>query len=66
MVGCDYPREYGGGGRNDCQRIANEEMQRVGTPYFPNVIGLGMAAPTIFHHAQEPLKRQLLPGIAVG
>ncbi len=66
LVGCDYPREYGGGGRSDCQRIANEEMQRIGTPYFPNVIGLGMAAPTIFHHAQEPLKRQLLPRLLSG
>jgi len=66
LVGCDYPLEYGGGGRKDCQRVANEEMQRIGTPYFPNVIGLGMAAPTVFHHAPEALKRQLLPRLFSG
>ena len=30
-------------------------------PYFPNVIGLGMAAPTIFYHASDELKQKLLP-----
>lgn len=61
LVGCDYPLACGGGGRNDCQRIANEEMQKVKLPYFPNVIGLGMAAPTIFYHATDELKQTLLP-----
>ena len=28
LVGCDYPVEMGGGGKNDCQRIANEEMKK--------------------------------------
>jgi alkylation response protein AidB-like acyl-CoA dehydrogenase len=41
-------------------------MQRIGTPYFPNVIGLGMAAPTIFHHGSEQLKRELLPKLLSG
>jgi alkylation response protein AidB-like acyl-CoA dehydrogenase len=66
LVGCDYPVEYGGGGRTDSQRIANEEMQRVATPYMPNIIGLGMAAPTIYHHAQESVKAQLLPKLFSG
>jgi len=61
LVGCDYPLDCGGGGRNGCQRIANEEMQKVKLPYFPNVIGLGMAAPTIFYHASNDLKQKLLP-----
>lgn len=63
LVGCDYPNEYGGGGRNNCQRIANEEMQKAGRPYFPNIIALGMAAPTLYHHAPEELKRRFLPKI---
>jgi len=63
LVGCDYPKEYGGGGRINCQRIANEEMQQAGTPYFPNVIALGMAAPTIFHHGSEELKKRFIPKI---
>jgi alkylation response protein AidB-like acyl-CoA dehydrogenase len=66
LVGCDYPEEVGGGGRNDCQRVANEEMIRARTPYFPNIIGLGMAAPTVLHHGQEALKRDLLPRLFSG
>ena len=66
LVGCDYPEAVGGGGRTDCQRIANEELLAARTPYFPNVIGLGMAAPTIFHHASDALKTQLLPRLFSG
>jgi hypothetical protein len=66
MVGCDYPQEVGGGGRTDCQRVANEEMIRARTPYMPNVIGLGMAAPTVFYHGQEALKQRLLPRLFSG
>lgn len=66
LVGCDYPVEMGGGGRKDCQRIANEEMLRARTPFFPNVIGLGMAAPTVFYHGQEELKQRLLPRLFSG
>jgi alkylation response protein AidB-like acyl-CoA dehydrogenase len=66
LVGCDYPEAYGGGGRTDCQRIANEELLAARTPYFPNIIGLGMAAPTVLHHGQEPLKQDLLPRLFSG
>lgn len=66
LVGCDYPVAVGGGGHNDCQRIANEEMIRARTPYFPNVIGLGMAAPTVLYHGQEALKERLLPRLFSG
>jgi alkylation response protein AidB-like acyl-CoA dehydrogenase len=66
LVGCDYPVECGGGGRNDCQRVANAEMAAVKTPYFPNVIGLGMAAPTVFFHAREEKKAELLPRLFSG
>jgi alkylation response protein AidB-like acyl-CoA dehydrogenase len=66
LVGCDYPIAYGGGGRANCQRIANEEMLRAKTPYMPNIIGLGMAAPTLLHHGQEELKKHLLPRLFSG
>ncbi|KAA1193924.1 acyl-CoA dehydrogenase [Pseudohalioglobus sediminis] len=66
LVGCDYPEAVGGRGMTDCQRIANEEMMRARTPYFPNVIGLGMAAPTVFYHGQEALKERLLPRLFSG
>jgi alkylation response protein AidB-like acyl-CoA dehydrogenase len=66
LVGCDYPQDVGGGGRQDCQRVANEEMLAARTPYFPNIIGLGMAAPTVFYHGQDELKRRLLPRLFSG
>lgn len=66
LVGCDYPTEFGGGGREKCQAIANQEMMRAGTPIFPGVIGLGMAAPTIFFHGNDDLKRARLPSLFSG
>lgn len=66
LVGCDYPESVGGGGRTGCQRIANEEMRAARTPYFPNLVGLGMAAATIFYHGQEALKQRLLPPLFSG
>jgi alkylation response protein AidB-like acyl-CoA dehydrogenase len=66
LVGCDYAKEAGGGGRTECQTIANQEMQRAKTPYFPNIIGLGMAAPTVYFHGQEEVKNTLLPALLSG
>lgn len=66
LVGCDYPSCYGGGGMTDCQRIANEEMLKRPTCFFPNVVGLGMAAPAICHHGTEAQKRTFLPKIFSG
>jgi alkylation response protein AidB-like acyl-CoA dehydrogenase len=61
LIGCDYPLEEGGGGRTDCQRIANQEMQRAGRPFLPNILGLGMAAPTIHFHGNRFQRETLLP-----
>ena len=61
LVGCDYPVAEGGGGRNDCQIIANQEMQAANKPFFPNALGLGMAAPTIHVHGQQSVRESLLP-----
>jgi alkylation response protein AidB-like acyl-CoA dehydrogenase len=66
LVGCDYPVEYGGGGRTRCQSVANQEMMRARTPILPGIIGLGMAAPTIFFHGSDSLKKQLLPKLFSG
>jgi alkylation response protein AidB-like acyl-CoA dehydrogenase len=63
LVGCDYPRVYGGGGRSDCQRIANQEMVRASVPFLINIVGLGMAAPTILHHGSEENRRRFIPKI---
>lgn len=61
LVGCDYPVSEGGAGRNNCQLIANQEMQAANKPFFPNILGLGMAAPTIHLHGQQQIKERLLP-----
>jgi len=61
LVGTDYPKEYGGHGYKGFQSIATQEMGRAGVPYMVNVIGLGMAAPTILVHGTEEQKRRYLP-----
>ncbi len=66
LIGCDYPKEYGGGGKDNLQRIANEEMKRARTPFLIQAIGLGMVAPTILHHGTEELKRRYIPKILSG
>ena len=66
LVGCDYPTDFGGGGLEKCQAIANQEMMKAKTPIFPGVIGLGMAAPTIFFHGSDELKRARLPNLFSG
>jgi alkylation response protein AidB-like acyl-CoA dehydrogenase len=66
LIGCDYPKEYGGGGHRGFQRIASAELARANVPYFINVIGLGMAAPTILHHGTEEQKRRFLPPLLSG
>jgi alkylation response protein AidB-like acyl-CoA dehydrogenase len=66
LIGCDYPIEYGGGGRKNCQTIANQEMLRAKTPVFAGAIGLGMAAPVIFLHGTKELKKRLLPPLFSG
>ena len=61
LIGCDYPKEYGGGGHKGFQQIASQEMGRAQVPYMINVIGLSMAAPTILNHGTEEQKRRFLP-----
>ncbi|MFN8543777.1 MAG: acyl-CoA dehydrogenase family protein [Candidatus Binatia bacterium] len=61
LVGTDYPKAYGGAGHTGFQTIASQEMGRAGVPFMINVIGLGMAAPTILVHGTEEQKRRYLP-----
>ncbi len=61
LVGADIPTEYGGGGHDGFQRIANVEMGRAGTPFMLNVIALNMAIPTILVHGTEEQKRLFVP-----
>jgi len=61
LVGADLPKEYGGGGHQGFQRIANREMSLAGTPYMLNVVALSMAIPTILVHGTEEQKRRFVP-----
>ena len=60
LVGADIPKEYGGGGHQGFQRIANREMSLAGTPYMLNVVALSMAVPTILVHGSEEQKRRFV------
>lgn len=66
LIGCDYPTEFGGGGHQGFQRIANQELALAGVPYFMNVVGLGMAAPTILVHGTDEQKKKFIPGALSG
>ena len=62
LVGCSYPKEYGGWGMPEFQHIADQELVRARAPFLLNLVALNMAAPTIFHHGTEEQKRRFLPG----
>lgn len=66
LVGADYPTEYGGGGHEGFQRIANMEMGRAKVPFLINIVGLNMAAPTILVHGTEEQKERFIPGCLSG
>ena len=61
LVGADLPKEYGGGGHQGFQRIANREMSLAGTPYMVNVVALSMAIPTLLVHGTEDQKKRFIP-----
>ncbi len=60
LIGADVPSEYGGGGHEGFQRIANQEMARAGTPFMINIVALNMAVPTILVHGTEEQKKRFV------
>jgi len=62
LIGCDYPKVYGGGGHDGFQRIANQAIAKARVPFMLNVVGLNMAAPTILVHGTEEQKQRFIPG----
>ena len=64
LVGCDYPG-LGGGGRTDCQRVANEEMQAA-RAVLSQRDWPGYGGADSVHHAREDVKRELLPRLFSG
>jgi alkylation response protein AidB-like acyl-CoA dehydrogenase len=64
FVAVTWPEEYGGkSAPYSHQAIILEEFARAGAPNHMNVIGLGMAGPTILAHGTEEQKRRYLPKI---
>ena len=63
-AGLTWPKEYGGSGAPyPHQAIFLEETARAEAPQHMNVIGLGMAGPTIIAHGTEEQKARYLPKI---
>jgi alkylation response protein AidB-like acyl-CoA dehydrogenase len=63
-AGLTWPVEYGGrGAPYPHQAIFLEETARAEAPQHMNVIGLGMAGPTIIAHGTEEQKQRYLPKI---
>lgn len=66
-VGVGWPEEYGGRGAPFSQAaIYNEEMALAKAPHVANVIGLGMAGPTIMSVGTADQKLRYLPKILSG
>src|SRR5207248_10444990 len=60
-----WPREYGGAGIEPRQaKVVNEELTRFRAPRSFNIIGIGMAGPTIMHWGTEEQKLRYLPPMA--
>jgi len=63
-LGISWPKEYGGRGASLIgQAIFYQEMARSRAPNPINVIGLGMAGPTIISHGTEAQKQRYLAPI---
>src|SRR5204863_4776826 len=63
-AGLTWPVEYGGSGAPySHQAIFLEEVARAEAPQHMNVIGLGMAGPTIIAHGSEQQKQRHLSKI---
>ncbi len=66
-IGINWPKEFGGqGGTLLRAAIYNEELARAHAPATANVIGLGMAGPTIMTVGTPEQKARYLPKILSG
>ncbi|MBM4335423.1 MAG: acyl-CoA dehydrogenase [Deltaproteobacteria bacterium] len=60
-VGAEWPREYGGRGRErGAQRVIDQELARARAPFLLNLVGLSWAGPVILRYGTEAQKRRLI------
>jgi alkylation response protein AidB-like acyl-CoA dehydrogenase len=58
-VGAEWPREYGGGGRErGTQRVIDQELSRGRAPFLLNLVALSWAGPVILRYGTEAQKRR--------
>ena len=64
FIGLTWPKEYGGGGLTFLEEmILQEEMALAKAPPILNVLGVGMAGPTIIAYGTEAQKKRYPPKI---
>jgi alkylation response protein AidB-like acyl-CoA dehydrogenase len=64
FIGLTWPREYGGRGLTFMEEmILAEEMALAKAPPVLNILGIGMAGPTIIAYGTEEQKKRYLPKI---
>ena len=67
FAGLVWPQEYGGAGLSAAQQlIFGEEASRAGAPFHIDIVGLGIAGPTLMFHGSEEQKHRYLPTILDG
>jgi alkylation response protein AidB-like acyl-CoA dehydrogenase len=60
-VGAEWPREYGGGGRErGAQRVIDQELARARTPFLLNLVALSWSGPVILRYGTEAQKRKFI------
>ena len=66
-LGMAWPKEYGGGGRDQVyQNIVTTEMARLNVPFMTNTIGLNWAGPLILAMGTEEEKQRYIRKILSG
>src|SRR5687767_9053155 len=59
FVGLTWPKEYGGGGMTFLEEmVLHEEMALAKAPPILNILGIGMAGPTIIAYGTEEQKQR--------
>ncbi len=60
-VGAEWPREYGGGGRErGTQRVIDQELARARAPFLLNLVALSWAGPVILRYGTEAQKTRFI------